>query len=595
MSDQSRGGVDSFENRLSRFAGGRGEALELAAEWSKEAAEVAARMTEDALRLEREYPAPKVAEALRLQLFEKAVVIRLPPEPWPPEAYTPPHPLLAETVRRVGVRPEDTRGLRELFLALEWPAIRVQWRQDHAAHLAARRYLERAAREKDDALAKEEASATRLEHAIQEALDHAREALRLPWNGTWVERERDGMAEPDALLAEYARTRWPDLESVREFREKAQKRLTRYRTSPEMDLGDGLRPPSPWNQDTRDAAGALARILWNGKVRQAIEHEHANPLVLPVTLVHELAETYWAVGRQLELIDGRAVLKKDGEEVAEVALLDPADFDAMQRGAERLRSVTGQRLVRYIASEAYKLHRLSPGRNELVVEGGFSGLAEALGERSKKAAEVVRDVLRAGVRYERQWAGAREFSGLWTYMFEAQEAKNRRSILTITVGRALRPYVALSNLKPGERFGVPVLPMPPFVGNRRNEWAAQAAFQFLLETALVERRMELLEYGGALLEQKDFEVLAARAGLYPGSWRKVLDRWTQDGDDGDAMLERIGENRYNLSNRAPYQAARAWILGGAKVSAAGRERQAKAKKAGTRRRGQRNPKGGGAA
>ena len=466
--------------------------------------------------------------------------------------------------------------------AFHWPAVLREWLTANAERLAARAALLSAANQEKnpDALAAEAVAEGRLEQAVRELMPSATKAVRVPpREGLEALGPRNSMFALDAALADFigGLPHVGSKEAAAAWRGKWRNDWSQARTPGE---------PACWERwaDPLRIPRVLARVLWTLKVRPELDRERSEIPILALPVVRELAESHWAPNRQLVLFDGRAVLRKDGVELAEVPLLDPADFEAMQRGAERLRSVTGQRVIRHLAREAYGLHKATPGRADVVIEGGFSGLAEALGERSKKAPETVRDVLRAGQEFKRRWANGSEVGGLWLYRNEVSEARGRRALLVVTVGTVLRPYFALSHLPAGERFGVPVLPMPPFVGERKNDWAGQAVFQFLLEAELVARRLELVREGGARLTPADFERLAAKAGLPSGSWRKVIDRWTQDGNDGPAMLERVGTERFTLADREPYKAAREWLLQGGRISAAGRQRRAQAKK-GARKRG----------
>ena len=465
--------------------------------------------------------------------------------------------------------------------AFHWPEVLREWLTANAERLAARAALFSAANQEKnpDALAAEPAAEGRLEQAVRELMPSATKAVRVPPREGLEALGGKSMFALDAALADFIAglTLNGAREAANDWREKWRADWSQTRTPGE---------PACWERwaDPLRIPRVLARVLWTLKVRPELDRERSEIPILALAVVRDLAESHWAPNRQLVLFEGRAVLRRDGVELAEVPLLDPGDFEAMQRGAERLRSVTGQRVIRHLAREAYELHKATPGRADVVIEGGFSGLAEALGERSKKAPETVRDVLRAGQEFKRRWANGSEVGGLWLYRNEVSEARGRRALLVVTVGTVLRPYFALSHLPAGERFGVPVLPMPPFVGERKNDWAGQAVFQFLLEAELVARRLELVREGGARLTPADFERLAAKAGLPSGSWRKVIDRWTQDGNDGPAMLERVGTERFTLADREPYKAAREWLLQGGRISAAGRQRRAQAKK-GARKRG----------
>jgi hypothetical protein len=446
-----------------------------------------------------------------------------------------------------------------------WPRAWAQWLEANAPRLAARVVLQDFAKadgENSD-LADDPHAEGRLEQAVRERLPEAAKAVAVPENLEDL-GERDGMYALYARFADYVSAlpydnakRWAD-EQRGEWKGR-----WRQQALPEAK--------SDWERwrDPLTLPRLLARALWPLRVRPQLRS--SIPAVWAVGVVNDLAESHWANGRQLVMLEGKMALRKNGVDILEVPIIDPADFEAMQRGAERLGSVTGQRTIRFLARRACELHNETPGRADVVIEGGFSGLAELLGERSKKAPEAVRDVLRAGQAFARRWANGSEIAGLWTYRNEVAEARGRRALLVVTVGTVLRPYYALEHLPPGKRFGVPVLPMPPFVGRQRG-WAAQAVFQMVLEGKLVERRLELIEEGGVKLTSTDFDRLAQQAGLPLGSWRKVIDRWTQDGTDGPAMLERVGPERFNLADREPYRAARNYLMQGGRITADGRKR-----------------------
>jgi len=448
-------------------------------------------------------------------------------------------------------------------LALVWPTVRTAWRAQNAELLAARAILWREA-SNGDLMASEPDAEHRLEQSVREMLPLARQAVRVPP----VEElsslgERDGIFALDADFGSFVLgLPFQNARSIAEEFKAARRNLRTDGEPPWKDWADPIVLPR-----------VLARVLWKILVRPALDGRSTEmPPVVAFQVAHELTDTCWAPGRQLTLFDNRAILKSaSAEELAEVPIIDPEDFELMQRGVERLRSLTGQRVIRHLARSAYEINLANPGQADVIIEGGFSGFAELLGEHSKRAPEFVRDVLRAGQEFRRRWLNGSELAGLWMYRNTIHETRGRRAELVITVGTVLRPYYTLRHLPKDQRFGVPVLPMPPFCGRER-DWAGQAVFQFLLEAELVARRMDLATDGGALLLAADFERLAARAGMPAGSWRKVIARWTQDGDDGPAMLELVAKDRYVIADRAPYKAAREWLLEGARRSLQGRQR-----------------------
>jgi hypothetical protein len=89
-----------------------------------------------------------------------------------------------------------------------------------------------------------------------------------------------------------------------------------------------------------------------------------------------------------------------------------------------------------------------------------------------------------------------------------------------------------------------------------------------------------------LITQDDWAREAQRAGLDRSVLLKVQTRWTQDGDDRPAFLTSLGENRYFLADREPYQAARQWLMESARRSKI-RSSKAKARSAHKSQRGRR--------
>lgn len=559
MSHEEKPG-EPLEVRLQQFTGARGEALELAAEWGKEGTEVAARMTEAALRLEHEYPAPKVAEALRLQLLERVLFLRTPAEPWPPEAYAPPHPLLAETVRRVGVEPRDTRGFRELYLALEWPSIRAQWRQDYAAHLAARSCLHDLEGEEH---AEGELAANRLEHAIQEELDNARETLGLPWDGKWEETEQDGMTEPDARLVKYARARWPEWEAVEVFQKWARARLSQYREQLHADLGVENLPPSPWRRDTRDAAGDLAVILWREKVKPELQRERASAPALAQTVADGVLGALW--NRRTTRAGEHLVL--DGEPVATISL---AQASAVLDFFKVVRGLTAHRLFRFVVQEVFRQVFVQKKKVPWIsIEGGMGELARLIGDHEGRP-DLTRAALHALQVCHIHWENGTNTGGLLTWNETPGKGRTKGKV-SITPNEALWPMFNLRELGQDAQILVPVVPLPPLLG-RGNDHGAQVAFQLFVVREMVDLRAEMGEFKGVTLTDARLEAMAREAGLPEGKWGEVLAHWLTGDKHTPAFLERTEGGRYRLADNDLFRSARRFMEDTGKISVSNSKR-----------------------
>lgn len=513
-------------------------------EINREALELAAEAAGRALKRENEHPGPDVVDDLRRRLFEGVSFagIMQREKPLPSDSHT-----LADWLEQQRWEEPDLRGHVSIILEALWPEVRPGWRQSHAAHLAARRVLHRA-KEAGDTLAQEEVAVTRLERATQEELDRARETLGLPWDGTWEETERDGMTEPDARLADYARARWPGREAVDRFQKEARERLEQHRAQQHADLGPENRPPSPWRHDTRNAAGALAHILWTEQVKPALQREKASHAALAYPVSQDLS-ALWSP--RAEVHGDRLVLH--GREIARVELVDGAVLDVLKTG----RGLTMHRLTRYVISEVFRQDVTgATSAGELFIPGGVAELARIIGDRPSHPEHTLQ-ALRLGQGLHVQWPGGSETGGLWTYHHE-KGARGRAGFVSITVNAPLRPFYALRHLGKSEQTLIPVVRLPPFVG-RSNDHAAQADFQWHLVRELVDGRRELHEFGGVTLGDERLAALAEQAGLALSLLPRVLDRWTQDGDDGLAFLERMNGGRYHLADNEWFQGARRFL------------------------------------
>jgi hypothetical protein len=474
-------------------------------------------------------------------------------------------------------------GVVRAHLDHHWPMVRHEWETNNAARLGACRALNvLGGGDEGDPLAATGRSLAFLTEVVSGVLeDRAFKAAGWPPPQHYDEDvEVDGMVEPIGRVVAYLRGK-PEFASAKNTLDRIarhyQCELDEWWRQGKLEGWSATTATTPWQKVTPvRIADTVARVAWAAVVRPRLEREQqdANTVVtlaLPVSRgLIEMMGRDNAVQRR----DGRVVLvNAKGEAVAEVPVVDADDLAAIQRGGDVLRSVTGQALVRHVVVEVFRLHQRSPNAADLFFEGGLSELAERLGSKR----DELRAILRAGSSFHRRWADGREISGLWTFDLEpvASLGRGRRHRLTITPAYPLRPYFAQKHLQPGERFGRPVLPMPVKVGKRRNEWASQALFQDEVTGEMVRNRLELFEEGGITLDDATLARLAGNAGLRGSRpWVPLLECWSRDGDTGPAMLERKGE-RYSLSDREPYRAAKQWLMSGGEMSAKGRAAQQK--------------------
>jgi hypothetical protein len=463
--------------------------------------------------------------------------------------------------------PIQAGGSIRSLLADVWPNVYWNgWRTEHAALLSARVILS-AATAAGDELARDPKAEGRLDRAVRERMLDAKGVP--PATGDTA--ELNGMYPAHARAIAFLRTlanEFTDPKSRVAARLIADVYHARWTTA----VAEPEKCAELW-RDPMYLPCVLADVLWQTEVRSKLAAECRAPTpVIAASVAIELAAACFSPGRKFELCDGKGkALGADGTVLleADVPSMDPGHFEALQRGAELFKGLTGQRLLFYVPRQLH-LQKGTPNEGTILVPGGYGGLAEAIGEHSKKAPEKLVDLLRAGWLWHRTWPGG-EVCGLWTFGWQRRASPGQHGILWLTPAPFFSPYYAIKRLDRDRHFSWPVLAEPSFVG-RELDHAAQNAFLFLLGGAFVEHRVELVQEGGATLPSAELAALAARVGLPPKLVPEVLERWT----DTDGPLERVGIDRYILKDTERYRAARKWLLGAGELTLKNRARRQRA-------------------
>jgi hypothetical protein len=391
--------------------------------------------------------------------------------------------------------------------------------------------------------------------------------------------ERGGLMALDAVLVDWLAER--DQGEAEAVRAVAGERLEQWRAGALDAAGLFAR----WT-DGR-ALRLVARVLWRVRVaaqweRQQKQHPAATSGVLDLLL----AASYGAQW-ELPLVGVAPANLKDkrGRVLADfsAAGLDADTLTQMFRGRSLLATVAGTRLVRWELVTAHKqwLEMSGTGGDfrRTEVEGAWSGLAHLIGEHSKATVDALRDMVKAQAHGIFSLPGGRR-GNLLGYDEPTRPAPGKPSSLVLYWQDPLLPaYVhSLPPGKAGEshrraRVLVPVVDSLPDLGATGYYAGAAAMLHWLVMLDLAQGAPELQRYGGVHL---DWPKLWAQAGLSAEYGRKLLDRWTVDGDTAPAFLRDLG-GRYALG--PAHEKAQAFILARNELAAA------KAKKLATRKRG----------
>lgn len=393
--------------------------------------------------------------------------------------------------------------------------------------------------------------------------------------------ERDGMLTLDADVVDWLTGLRKEVAD--EVQKAARERLTDYHQGkPARHLFNR------WLDGT--ALRLVARILWDVRVlerweRQQSQHPAATSGVLSLLLS---ASDKPQLDLPLAGVAPANLKDKRGRILADfsAAGLDADTLTQMFRGRSLLATVAGTRLVRWELVTAHKqwLEMSGTGGDfrRTVVEGAWSGLAHLIGEHSKATVEQIRDMVKAQAHGVFNLPGGRR-GNLLGYDEPTRPAPGKTSTLTLYWQDPLLPgYVhSLPPGKEGEshrrnRVLVPVLDSLPDLGGSGYYAGSIALLHWLVMLDIAQGAPELKQYGGVCL---NWSKLWADAGLPEEQGRKLLDRWTTDGDNAPAFLRDIGGGRYALGDA--HAKAEAFILARNNLAAA---KATKAAKNATRKR-----------
>jgi hypothetical protein len=307
----------------------------------------------------------------------------------------------------------------------------------------------------------------------------------------------------------------------------------------------------------------LARALWYDQVEPRLKRERAKPKALVFPVFEEAIDAH-TPGGLLQAIEGNnALINHRGERVSDLRRIKPLDKvptlelsvlpKILSKGAKLLGTLNAYRLLHLEVSLGHQraLNDDIKDVRALRFEGGWEALAEAAGiEGNSRAISEVHAIIAAQAHLCWRWPDG-TYGNLLSY--EVRPARrNQRGRVSLILGDALLPdfiftpgFFGNGRTAREARRLVPMLPLPPLIG-RDNDKGAQVNLQLRLLVEMRRRAGEFYEKGGILLEQDKLEEFAKEATLPLSTLSKVIERWTQDGDDGPALLERIERDRYTL-------------------------------------------------
>jgi len=287
--------------------------------------------------------------------------------------------------------------------------------------------------------------------------------------------------------------------------------------------------------------------------------------------------------RGLEIDPGaRIIVQKTGQRVLdlrtpEALSLPVIDLAAMEplltAGIKKMGSLSAQRLLRW---EVVTGHRQAldghPDPRKLTVEGGWSALAKAIGARGSRARSELPGIIAVQGCAVWTWPNGRR--GTLLTWDERPPAPGRAALINLVLGDVLLPGAVVemegrSRTMAEARRLVPMVDLlPPMTGKRANEQGQQAALQLAVMAEFRRHARELAKQGSIKISLTRWAELARHVGLPKTMLGKVLDVWTQGGNDAPAFLTRP-------DTRAPWRfgLAQAYSTALAFLCAAGRREE----------------------
>jgi hypothetical protein len=341
---------------------------------------------------------------------------------------------------------------------------------------------------------------------------------------------------------------------------------------------------------TSPAMVTVARLVWATEVRGEVERLQAQRRRHPGVALAVLDQAGPVMGRGASFREeDLVVLDPMGRAMASVPAADLGAIDVLSRRVAALSRLPVHRVIRHLIEEAHRRAFEEEPDARVLVYRGTTDLAERAGANAKKDTPIILDALLALDAMRFDLPDGSNGRLLTVRHTQLRGRRGRPSLVEITLLPPLLPHYSRT-LPQGQRQIVPLTDLPPFVGSPRDH-GAQAALQLGLLADLTLRSDEAFREGGVKWLKKDWLRLAEPAGLAEVTVEQVRDRWSQDGDDGPAFLERVGRCRYSLG--PAHRDAWSFLLDAGQKRAEGAERgrrSARSKK--SKKRGRRSRGGG---
>lgn len=335
----------------------------------------------------------------------------------------------------------------------------------------------------------------------------------------------------------------------------------------------------------------VAAIVWNDWGKKRVDLLFRKPPALPLLAYDNIRKPmkagtrYDKINNVLMDINGNPITNIGREIALDVPSIELQTIqNILAKGnINTMSSINAHRLLRWeITMGTKQFIDGNPDARAIRVEGGFGELSKLIGAGSnEKSIKQVKEVVIW--QAHSLFANTEGLKGNMLSYSLSPGGYRKKAYLTLILGDMMLPHfifelLGIAKSKREQRKLIPIVDMPPLIG-RSNEQGSQANFQMELMVKFRKHAQEFAEFGCVKIEPYEFKDLAKESGMTPSILKKVLDRWTKDGDDTPAFLKDCSEDRYALGDH--HQVAQNFIIEGGKkelaMSKAGKKSVAKRK------------------
>lgn len=291
----------------------------------------------------------------------------------------------------------------------------------------------------------------------------------------------------------------------------------------------------------------LASVLWEDNVKKRINFSNKNVPALTTSIQTSIFQMLAPKNKVVEHNDHLQVYHQESL-LGTVAIptIPQNIISTVFNGVQKFNTVTGHRLTRLLVVNAFK--QKINGNSDyrvLKLDRGVSDIADELCLNGKKHITNLKEILHAMAYFE--FRGHQLTGNLIQLSKYNSPITGRKSEgYLITIGTPLLPHQTYEASKNGScNLLIPLLRDPPLVGSSRSH-AGQYLLQMNLMGEFSKNSVQLATFGAIQIPQKKLQEFAQACGLTPEALIRIIDRWTQDGDDGAKFIELVEDDYYTL-------------------------------------------------